>query len=225
MPYSSDSPSRSSDIRFGEFVTLIALLMGLTALSIDIMLVALPNIAQTYAIAQPNDRQLIVTAYLVGFAVGQPFHGPLSDRFGRKPVLAAGLVIFALGALASLFAPSYATMLAARAVQGFGAAAPRVIAIAIVRDRFAGRHMARVMSFVMMVFIIVPILAPTIGEAIMWVADWRSIFGFLFAVGVLALAWTAFRLPETRSVADRLPLSAGTLASTFATVVTNRKTL
>ena len=139
MPYSHDLPQRTYDIRFAEFVTLIALLMAMTALSIDIMLVALPDIAHTYAVLEPNDRQLIITSYMLGFAVGQPFHGPLSDRFGRKPVLAAGLVIFALGALGAALAPSFGWLLAARALQGVGAAAPRVVAIAIVRDRFVGR--------------------------------------------------------------------------------------
>src|SRR3546814_521569 len=125
MPYSQDLPRQHGDIRFVEFVTIIALLMALTALGIDVMLVALPDIARAYAVAEPNDRQLVVTAYLLGFAAGQPFHGPLSDRYGRKPLLAVGLIIFALGALGAVFAPSFATLLAARAVQGFGAAAHR----------------------------------------------------------------------------------------------------
>ncbi|WP_448192298.1 multidrug effflux MFS transporter [Azospirillum sp. sgz301742] len=225
MPYSHDIPPRTTDIRFAEFVALIALLMAMTALSIDIMLVALPDIARTFAVAGPNDRQLIVTGYMLGFAAGQPFHGPLSDRFGRKPVLAAGLVIFALGSLGAALAPSFGWMLAARAVQGFGAAAPRVVAVAIVRDRFVGRDMARVMSFAMMVFIIVPVIAPAIGEGIMRVSAWPWIFGALFLAAAGALAWAALRLPETRPAEDRMPLSASALGGAFRTVVTTRCTV
>ena len=213
------------DIRFGEFVTLVALLMALTALSIDIMLVALPDIARTYALAAPNDRQLVVTIYMVGFALGQPFHGPLSDRFGRKPVLAAGLLIFAVGAIGAVLAPGFGWLLAARAVQGFGAAAPRVVSIAVVRDRFAGPAMSRVMSFITMVFIIVPILAPAMGEGILHLGPWPWIFGFLFLAAVLVLVWMVLRLPETRPPATRQPLSPGALAVTFRLVVTNRATL
>jgi len=226
MPYSHDLPPRThSDVRFAEFVTLIALLMAMTALSIDIMLVALPDIAQAYGVAEPNDRQLIVTGYMLGFAVGQPFHGPLSDRFGRKPVLAVGLVIFAAGSLGAALAPSFTAMLAFRALQGFGAAAPRVVAIAIVRDRFVGREMARVMSFVMMVFIIVPVIAPAIGEGIVRLGSWPWIFAALFLVAAAALAWAALRLPETRPPEDRLPLSASALGHAFGKVVTTRWTL
>ncbi|WP_029010176.1 multidrug effflux MFS transporter [Azospirillum halopraeferens] len=225
MPYASDPPARAKDIRFAEFVALIALLMALTALSIDIMLVALPDIAASYAVVSPNDRQLVVTAYMLGFAAGQPVHGPLSDRFGRKPVLAFGLVVFALAALAAAVAPDFGWMLAARVVQGLGAAAPRVVAIAIVRDRFAGRDMARVMSFVMMIFIIVPVLAPAMGEGILRLGPWPWIFGVLFLSGAAAFAWSALRLPETRPPGDRMPLSVAALSNAFTKVVTTRRSV
>lgn len=223
MPYSPSPTSRADAIGFAEFVALIALLMGLTALAIDIMLVALPDITRTYAIAEPNQRQLVVTSYLVGFAVGQPFYGPLSDRFGRKPMLTVGLLIFALGALGAALAPSFGWLLAARAVQGLGTAAPRVIAIAIVRDRFAGRGMAEVMSFVMMVFIIIPVIAPLVGEGIVMVGTWPWIFGFMFLVAALTLAWLVLRLPETRPKEDRVALSGHALASAFRQVATTRQ--
>ncbi|MGQ9368643.1 multidrug effflux MFS transporter [Azospirillum sp. ST 5-10] len=225
MPYSNDLPPKAHDIGFVEFVTLMALLMALTALSIDIMLVALPDIAGTYAVTSANNRQLVVTSYMLGFAAGQPVHGPLSDRFGRKPVLAVGLVVFAIGSVGAAFAPEFGWLLAARALQGLGAAAPRVVAIAVIRDRFAGRDMARVMSFVMMIFIIVPVLAPALGEAILHIGPWPWIFGVLFLAAALALGWSALRLPETRPPHDRMPLSGPALTAAFRRVVTTRRSL
>ncbi|AWK85911.1 multidrug effflux MFS transporter [Azospirillum thermophilum] len=225
MADNSSSSSRTIGLGFVEFVALTALLMAMTALSIDIMLVALPEIAHEYRLAGANDQQFIITAYMLGFAVGQPFHGPLSDRFGRKPVLAVGLVIFAIGSLGAALAPSFGLLLAARALQGFGAAAPRIVAIAIVRDCFVGREMARVMSFVMMVFIIVPIIAPMVGESILWVGTWPWVFGVLFLASAVALVWSGLRLPETRPAGDRMPLTAAALGNAFHRVVTTRVTV
>lgn len=223
MPYSPQDRHPPADIRFGEFVALMALLMALTALSIDIMLVALPQIAADYAVDNPNHRQLVVTCYMLGFAASQPFHGPLSDRFGRKPVLTAGLVVFAIGTVAAMLAPSFELHLAGRALQGIGAAAPRIVAVAVVRDRFAGRDMARVMSFVMTIFIIVPVLAPSIGEVVLWTGHWSWIFGFLLLAAAVALVWSSLRLKETRPAGDRLPLSAAALGGAYATILTSRR--
>ncbi|MCA1974053.1 MAG: multidrug effflux MFS transporter [Caenispirillum sp.] len=221
----SDTAARAEDMAFGEFVAIVALMMALTALSIDIMLVALPDIAASYALSDPNDRQLVITAYLLGFAAGQPVCGPLSDRFGRKPVLAAGILVFGVGSLGALAAPDFGWLLWARALMGLGAAAPRIMAISIVRDRFAGRGMARVMSFVMMIFIIIPIIAPSLGALILLGGDWHWIFAALFAVGLLLLVWTGVRLPETLPPAKRRPLSLGSIGEAARTVVTTRQTV
>ena len=221
---SLQKPSVRPDLSFVEFVGLIALMMAMTAFAVDIMLPALGQIGDELGLAQANDRQLIITFYLVGFAVGQLFFGPLSDRFGRKRPLYAGLVIFALGAIMAAFASSATMLLAARMLQGVGAAAPRVIAIAIVRDRFAGRQMARVMSFVIMVFIVVPILAPTAGQAIMAVANWRWLFLALLIASVIAIVWSWLRLAETRAAGDSLPLSAARIAGAMRLVATTRQT-
>lgn len=225
MRPSAPTAAVRSDQSFPEFVGLIALMMALTALSIDIMLAALPDIAATYGLADPNDRQLVITAYLLGFAAGQPVCGPLSDRFGRKPVLTAGVVVFSIGAIGALVSPSYDALLWARALMGLGAAAPRIMAISIVRDRFAGRGMARVMSFVMMVFIIIPVVAPSFGAFILLSGHWNWIFGALLVAGLLLMGWAWLRLPETLPPEERRPLSAESLRYAAATVVTTRQTV
>jgi DHA1 family bicyclomycin/chloramphenicol resistance-like MFS transporter len=219
------SPAVPRGFAFAEFVTLIAVLMALTALSIDVMLVALPAIAGSFAVATANGQQLVITAYLIGFAAGQPVYGPLSDRFGRKPILTVGLVVFAFGSVAAFLAPGFGWLLAARVLQGFGAAAPRVVAVAVVRDLFSGRDMARVMSFAMMVFIVIPIVAPSLGAAILGIAEWHAIFIFLVVMAVLALVWSTVRLPETRPPADTVDLSRRALGHAFATVVGQRRTV
>src|SRR5690606_15421730 len=174
---------RELPIPFGEFVALMALLMALTALSIDIMLPALPQIGSFFAVAEPNDRQLVVAIYMIGFASGQLVFGPLSDRLGRKSMLTAGLSIFVLGSLLAVAVEDFTYLLLARAVQGFGAASSRVISIAVIRDLFSGWQMARVTSLVMIVFIIVPVLAPGLGQGLLFLGDWTLIFNFLLVVG------------------------------------------
>ncbi len=194
-----------------EFIALIALMMALTALSIDIMLPALPAIGAALGVADPNDRQTIIISYVLGFSVGQLAYGRLSDRYGRKPVLMLGLAVFVGGSLVASLSSSFVLLLAARTVQGLGAAAPRVIAIAIVRDLYTGRQMARVMSFAMMVFILIPVLAPSVGQGLLTLGTWRWTFDTLFLVGLIVAAWTAFRLPETKDDGGGgAPLSLGT---------------
>jgi DHA1 family bicyclomycin/chloramphenicol resistance-like MFS transporter len=221
---SSQKPGSRPDLSFVEFVGLIALMMAMTAFAVDIMLPGLAQIGDELGLAEANDRQLIITFYLAGFALGQLFFGPLSDRFGRKKPLYAGLLIFAIGAVMAAFATSAAMMFAARMLQGVGAAAPRVIAIAIVRDRFSGRQMSRVMSFVIMTFIIIPILAPSVGQAIMALASWRWLFLVLLAASLVTIVWSWLRLSETRAAGDSLPLSVSRIAGAVRVVVTTRQT-
>jgi DHA1 family bicyclomycin/chloramphenicol resistance-like MFS transporter len=212
---------REAKIHPAEFVTLAAMLMALAALGMDTMLVALPDIARTFSVPDENDRQLVVTTYLLGMAAGQPFYGPLSDRFGRKPILAAGIVLFILGSLWAFLALSFGAVPAARAVQGFGAASPRVLVTAIVRDRFSGREMARTMSFVMLIFIMVPIFALAIVAGILHLfGPWHWIFVFLLLAACLVLGWMILRLPETRHDSDQVPMSTRSLSRNIVTVVT-----
>ncbi|MFO1141618.1 MAG: multidrug effflux MFS transporter [Amaricoccus sp.] len=211
--------------RFAEFVGMIAALMALTALSIDVMLPALPQIRDEFGLTDPNRQQLVITAYVTGFALGQLFYGPLSDWLGRKTVLLPGLAIYAAASFACFAAPSFEALLVARFVQGLANAAPRVVAIAVVRDVYGGRRMAEVMSFVMMVFIVVPVLAPTFGGLFLLVGSWHLIFAFLFAISLAFAVWMAFRLPETRPPAMREPLSVRWLLDSFGEAVRHRQTL
>jgi DHA1 family bicyclomycin/chloramphenicol resistance-like MFS transporter len=197
LPSRPGSSPESRGLSFVEFVGLTAALMALTAVSIDIMLPALPQIGAALGVTSENDRQLIVILYMAGFAAGQIVFGPLSDHFGRKPMLLAGLAIYIVGTIAALLAGAFPMLLAARLVQGIGAASPRVIAIAVVRDLYGGRQMARVMSFAMMVFIVIPVLAPSLGQALIQLGDWRWTFYALLALALITATWASLRLPET----------------------------
>ncbi|WP_248310330.1 multidrug effflux MFS transporter [Bosea sp. 117] len=192
---------------FRQFVGYIAALMATNAIAIDSMLPALPQIGAALGIEAGNHVQLVVTAYLLGFGAAQILYGTIADRYGRRPVLIFGLGLYAVASVVAAFAPSFEVMMAARATQGIGAAATRVLAISVVRDCYSGRQMARVMSLAFIVFLSVPILAPSIGQAILLVAEWRWIFGILTVFGAVTLVWTAVRLPETLHPEDRTPIS------------------
>jgi MFS transporter, DHA1 family, multidrug resistance protein len=218
-------PTARLGLPFPEFVTMIACLMALTALSIDIMLPALPDIKGEFDTGGANDQQLVVTAYVLGFAIGQLFYGPLSDRWGRKPVLLAGLGLYGFASFLCMIVNTFEVLLAERFLQGVACASPRIIAIAVVRDVYGGRRMAEVMSFVMMVFIIVPVVAPSLGGGLLLAGSWHVIFGFLFAVALGLLAWTALRLPETRPPERREPMSVRWLTKAFGRTLSTAQTL
>lgn len=195
------------ELPFAEFVLIISLMISLTALSIDAMLPALPEIGSDLGVQNANDRQLVVSVLFLGLALGQMFFGPLSDSIGRKRAIYAGYVLYIGGALLSLLAANFTVMLLGRLLQGVGVSAPRAITLALVRDRYEGRVMARVMSFVMTVFILVPMLAPTLGQVILLVADWRAIFVSFIAIALVSVTWFAVRMPETLALEDRAPFS------------------
>lgn len=207
-----------------EFVSLIAALMALNALAIDIMLPGLGRISEYYALSEPNDQQLIIFSYILGFGAPQLFFGPVSDRFGRKGLLKISLVGFILAAIGCALTTSFTLMLIMRFVQGVFAAGVRVIAVSIVRDATAGRAMARIMSLVMTVFMIVPIIAPAIGTGIMAVASWKWTFGVLALSAALVLIWVQIRLPETLGEEDRHELSFGRTFQNYKKVLSNRTT-
>jgi DHA1 family bicyclomycin/chloramphenicol resistance-like MFS transporter len=212
-------------MRFPEFVLVIASIMALNPLAMDIMLPSLPDIGAAFKIADANRLQTVLSTFLFGFGIGQFVIGPLSDRFGRRPVLLLGMGVYCIASLIAIVAPSFETLLLARGLQGLGTSATRVIATSIVRDCYAGRRMASVMSLVMMIFIAVPVVAPSIGQAIMLLAEWHGVFVVLMVYGFLALVWSAWRLPETLPPSERKSLALRDVFNAYRQTVTNRQTL
>ena len=210
---------------FPEFVVVIASIMALNPLAMDMMLPALPDIASTFHITDANRPQEVLSTFLIGFGIGQFIMGPLSDRFGRRPVLVDGMVLYGIASLIAVTAQSFETLLLARALQGLGTSATRVIATSIVRDCYAGRRMATVMSLAMMVFIAVPVVAPSFGEAVMLLTEWRGIFIVLTVYGALALAWSAWRMPETLAPGEQKSLALPDVLRAFRQTVTTRQTI
>lgn len=203
---------------------MVAALMSLNALAIDIMLPALSNIADFYTLTRDNDQQLVIFAYIAGFGAPQLIFGPISDRYGRKGLLRICLIGYAVAGIACIMTSSFMTLLLARFIQGVFASGVRVIAVSIVRDLLAGRAMARIMSLVMTVFMVVPILAPTIGAGVMLFAPWQWTFALLSIAAMVLLVWTQFRLPETLSSENKQPLNPQQSLKAYWRVVTTRIT-
>ena len=209
-------------IKFGEFVALMAMMMSLTALSIDAMLPALTEIGNDLGVIEANDNQLIISILFLGLAFGQLFYGPLSDGIGRKPAVYIGLLFFAMGCLISIFAESLTVMLIGRGLQGFGLSGTRTISVAIIRDRFKGAQMAQVMSFVMATFIIVPTLAPFLGQGILLIAHWRFIFWTILGLGFIIFLWFSLRQQETLPKKKRSKFEIVKMVRALIEVITTR---
>ncbi|RYH12181.1 multidrug effflux MFS transporter [Tropicimonas sp. IMCC6043] len=205
-----------------EFIAFIAMLFATIAFSIDSMLPALPEIAAELSPGAPNRAQLILTSFVLGMGLGTFVTGPLADAFGRRRVILGGAVVYMIGATLAWRAGTLELMLAARFLQGLGAAGPRIAAIAIVRDLYAGRQMARLMSFVMMVFTLVPAVAPTIGAGIIAIAGWRGIFGAFLLFSLFSAGWLALRQEETLAPANRRAIRPRLLARGVVEVFSNR---
>jgi DHA1 family bicyclomycin/chloramphenicol resistance-like MFS transporter len=186
-----------------EFIIVMASLMSLVALSIDALLPAISDISKTIHIVDPKNNQLFITMIFLGLGFGQLISGPLSDSFGRKPVIYVGFIIFALASLVCVFASSLEMMIVGRVLQGIGLSAPRTISIAMVRDRFSGNHMAKVMSFIVVIFILVPVVAPAIGKLMLDLYGWKSIFYSQLIFGFFTMIWVWKRQPETLKIAHR----------------------
>ena len=192
---------------FTEFVILIALIISLVALSIDAMLPALPSIAAELGVTRINDSQYVISVLFLGMAIGQMIFGPWSDNVGRKLAINVGFGVFIIGCLMSLLAEQYEQMLIGRFLQGLGAAGPRIVSVALVRDQYEGRAMARVMSFVMTIFILVPVIAPWLGQIIIAYSGWRAIFLLFLILSLVVMAWFSLRQPETLPAAKRKAFS------------------
>ncbi len=205
-----------------EFVAFVAAIMAVNALGVDLMLPALPEIGRELGIADANARQWIITAYMFGFGLGQLVYGPLADRFGRKPVLLLTLAGFVAASIFAASAATFAALIGARVLQGLMSASTRVLAVAIVRDSYSGRRMARISSMAQMIFFLVPILAPSLGQGLLAFGPWRFIFYALGAFAALVLAWSLVRLPETLPPERRVPISLTSLGYAYRLTLTNR---
>ena len=206
-----------------ELVSLLAMLSATVAFSLDAMLPALPQIGDALSPEAPNRAQLVVGAFVLGLGLGTFFTGPLSDAYGRRTVAVCGALIYCAAALVAALAPDLETLLAARFVQGLGAAGPRVTAMAIARDLFSGRRMAQVLSYVIFVFTLTPIFAPTLGYAIATVFGWRGIFASFAVFSFISVAWLLIRLPETLAPENTRPFRPGKLWEGTREVLGNRR--
>ena len=207
-----------------ELIAMVGLLMSLNAMAIDIFLPALDDIGEALGSAG-NERQLIVSAYLIGFGVGQVFMGPLTDALGRRRVLIISISAYALTSFLCALSPSLAFLIFARFLQGLAAAGTRVVVTAVVRDLVSGRRMAQIMSFAMTVFMVAPLLAPALGELVLYVSYWRMIFMVLVAFSAVMIVWALLRLPETLPQPKRMPLDLGAAFNAYREVMQSRITM
>lgn len=205
-----------------EFTLLVAALFGLMAFAIDSLLPALPHIGAEMTPQNLNRAQLVVTSFVLGNGFGQVFMGPLSDAFGRRPVIFGGLAVYIVGTALAHEAGSLSLLLACRFLQGIGAAAPRTVGLAVVRDLFKGREMARISSLAFMFFVIIPAVAPFVGQALADAFDWRAILLSYIAMALAVGLWFGLRLTETLPVPARIPFRAGTILAAAREVLTNR---
>ena len=208
-----------------EFILLVTALMATTALGIDLMLPAFSDMRAEFGMS-PDSTQVtwIVTAYFLGMAVGPWFYGPASDRFGRRTPLLAGLALYATAAVTAALAPSWPLIVVARFVWGVGASGPRTLSVAMIRDRYEGDAMARLMSMVMAIFLLVPIIAPSLGAGLISLLPWRAVFWFPALVAVGLMVWSR-RLPETLPVERRRPFTWKAVGQAGREVVTHRQTM
>ena len=205
-----------------ELTIMMASLMALNALAIDAMLPAFPAMIKGLSIKNPNDIQYVISVFLAGTGIGALIYGPLSDRYGRKPILLIATVGAAIFSLACSISPTFEIMLAMRFAHGLLAAAMAVLVISVIRDQFEGDAMARRMSTIFLIFMIVPIIAPTVGQLVLLFAGWRTIFDLIAFMAVAAAVWVYRRLPETLAPENVIPIEPRALAKAWRMVVLNR---
>ena len=216
-------PSCNQSQSTREFITLAAFLMATTALAIDMMLPAMGMMSDDLGLTQPHRISWVILGIFTGLVFGQLLFGPLSDAIGRRTSIQIGIGIFLIGTLICALANSFEILIAGRILQGFGGSATRIVTQAMVRDRFAGREMARIMSFVMTIFIMVPVFAPMVGQAVLWFGSWHTLFLTLGGFSTIIFLWFTIRQPET--LIERRSITREHLLSAFLTVIKNQKTM
>ncbi|MEO0665786.1 MAG: MFS transporter [Pseudomonadota bacterium] len=202
-----------------RFIALMAFLFSLVAISIDMMLASLPDIGRELSPGAPENAQLVLSVFFLALGLGTLLAGPIADAYGRRPLVLWGLALYALGAALSWLAPTIETMMVGRALQGIGAAAPRVACMAVIRDRFEGAPMARTLSLVFMIFTLVPAIAPILGEGVAHVARWRTIFLIFVICALTAALWFGLQQPETLPPEAHRPLRLRTWGAEVAEVL------
>jgi DHA1 family bicyclomycin/chloramphenicol resistance-like MFS transporter len=191
-----------------EFVALMASLMSIVALSIDALLPALPNVGTYLKVTNANDNQLLITMIFLGLGFGQLVFGPLSDSFGRKPIVYIGFIVFIIASIICVTTESFEMMIIGRVLQGVGLSSPRSLALSMIRDSYSGDYMAKIVSIVVMFFILVPVVAPTLGQFLINYFSWKSIFYVNLIFGVIVMIWFWLRQPETLAVKNRIKFSS-----------------
>jgi|TARA_B110000914_G_scaffold28740_1_gene21488 DHA1 family bicyclomycin/chloramphenicol resistance-like MFS transporter len=212
---------RKNRLPYWEFIILVSIMFGMIAFGTDTMLPAFPDIAKDLELLNVNKAQLIISSFILGTGLGQLISGPISDTFGRKPIITIGLMIFILACIAAYYAETLEMMLVARFIQGLGISAPRTVTMALIRDLYSGRKMAQVMSLAMAIFVLVPALAPSIGQLLFINFGWRSIYMAFIAFALIGLLWLNLRQPETLPFEQRKKLSSTEFLRAFKVVITN----
>ena len=212
---------RKNRLPYWEFIILVSIMFGMIAFGTDTMLPAFPDIAKDLELLNVNKAQLIISSFILGTGLGQLISGPISDTFGRKPIITIGLMIFILACIAAYYAETLEMMLVARFIQGLGISAPRTVTMALIRDLYSGRKMAQVMSLAMAIFVLVPALAPSIGQLLFINFGWRSIYMAFIAFALIGLLWLNLRQPETLPFEQRKKLRSTEFLRAFKVVITN----
>ena len=212
---------RKNRLPYWEFIILVSIMFGMIAFGTDTMLPAFPDIAKDLELLNVNKAQLIISSFILGTGLGQLISGPISDTFGRKPIITIGLIIFILACIAAYYAETLEMMLVARFIQGLGISAPRTVTMALIRDLYSGRKMAQVMSLAMAIFVLVPALAPSIGQLLFVNFGWRSIYLAFIAFALIGLLWLNLRQPETLPFEQRKKISSTEFLRAFKIVITN----
>ena len=214
-----------SKIHFHEFALLMALLMSIVSFSIDAVLPALGEIGKVFTLQNSNQAQWVIISIFAGMTIGQLIAGPLSDAIGRKRILFTGIIIYFFGSLLCYITQSFEWFLVGRFIQGIGVSGPYVATISIVRDKYSGAQMARIMSLIMMVFMVAPAIAPSLGQLIIHFFGWRDIFVLYMVYALVIAAWVALRLEETLVPENRLPMRVQAFKEGFKEVVSNKTTM